>query len=153
MIDMEKNVTILLVEDNLGHARLVEKNLRRASITNPIIVLGDGAQAMEYLFSEGSYEGEPIPENLLVMLDLNLPVMDGYQVLRRMKNTKATRRIPIIILTTTDDPREIHRCYDLGCNVYLTKPVDYEEFCEAIRKLGLFFSVVAVPKERASSDE
>lgn len=142
-----QNVTILLVEDNPGHARLVEKNLRRANLNNPIVTLGDGGQAMSYVFREGPYSDAPMPENLLVLLDLNLPVMDGYQVLRRMKENEATRRIPVIILTTTDDPREIHRCYDLGCNVYLTKPVDYDDFSEAIRKLGLFLSVVAIPEE------
>ena len=115
-----KTVTILLVEDNPGHARLVEKNLHRANITNPIIILSDGRQAMDYLFREGIYSGAPIPENLLVLLDLNLPVVDGYQVLRRMKENAATRRIPVIVLTTTDDAREINRCYDLGCNVYIT---------------------------------
>ena len=153
MTNIAKNVTIVLVEDNPGHARLVEKNLRRAKLTNPIVMLGDGRQAIDYLFHEGAYADQPIPENLLVLLDLNLPLMDGYQVLRQMKENEATRRIPVIILTTTDDPREINRCYDLGCNVYLTKPVDYDDFCEAIRKLGLFLSVVALPRERSDSYE
>lgn len=148
-----KNVTILLVEDDPGHARLVEKNLRRANIHNPIVKFEDGGQAMNYLFGEGAYSGNPIPENLLVLLDLNLPVMDGYRILRRMKEDESTRRIPVIILTTTDDPREIVRCYDLGCNVYITKPVDYEEFSEAIRKLGLFLSVVVIPREGSYSHE
>lgn len=153
MANISKDVTILLVEDDPGHARLVEKNLLRANFANPIIKLTDGRQAMEYLFREGSYSGEPMPGNLLVLLDLNLPVMDGYQVLRRMKENPSTQRIPIIILTTTDDTREIDRCYDLGCNVYITKPVDYNSFSEAIRKLGLFLSVVAVPKERKDDYE
>jgi CheY-like chemotaxis protein len=147
IMNTAQNVTILLVEDNPGHARLVEKNLRRANINNPIVTVDDGGKAIAYVFREGPYSDAPTPENLLVLLDLNLPVMDGYQVLRRMKENEATRRIPIIILTTTDDPREIHRCYDLGCNVYLTKPVDYEDFSEAIRKLGLFLSVVTIPEE------
>jgi CheY-like chemotaxis protein len=82
---------------------------------------------------------------MLVMLDLNMPVLDGYQVLQRMKSDERTRRIPVVILTTTDDAREVQRCYDLGCNVYITKPVDYEQFAEAIRKIGLFLSVVTVP--------
>jgi CheY-like chemotaxis protein len=152
-MNIAKNVTILLVEDNPGHARLVEKNLRRANLNNPIVILGDGGQAVDYLFREGCYSREPMPENLLVLLDLNLPVMDGYQVLSRMKENDTTRRIPVIVLTTTDDPREIDRCYDLGCNVYLTKPVDYEEFSEAIRKLGLFLSVVAIPNEGSNGHE
>jgi len=153
MTTITKDVTILLVEDDPGHARLVEKNLRRANLTNPIVPLSDGRQAMDYLFREGPYSDDPIPANLLVLLDLNLPVMDGYQVLRRMKGNDSTRRIPVIVLTTTDDEREIDRCYDLGCNVYITKPVDYEGFSEAIRKLGLFLSVVAIPKERTNGHE
>jgi CheY-like chemotaxis protein len=153
MVNTTKNVTILLVEDDPGHARLVEKNLRRANLTNSIVMLNDGRQAMDYLFREGSFSGDPMPENLLVLLDLNLPLVDGYQILHRMKANDATRRIPVIMLTTTDDPREIERCYDLGCNIYLTKPVDYEEFSEAIRKLGLFLSVVAIPKEGSNCHE
>ena len=83
---------------------------------------------------------------LLVLLDLNLPVLDGYQVLKRMKEDERTKRIPVIILTTTDDTREVSRCYELGCNVYITKPVDYERFSDAIRKIGLFLSVVTIPE-------
>jgi CheY-like chemotaxis protein len=153
MTSIAKNVTILLVEDDPGHARLVEKNLRRANLTNPIVALGDGRQAMDYLFREGAFSGDPTPGNLLVLLDLNLPVMDGYQVLRRMKADASTKRIPVIVLTTTDDAREIDRCYELGCNVYITKPVEYEGFSEAIRKLGLFLSVVSIPKERTNGHE
>jgi len=82
---------------------------------------------------------------LLVMLDLNLPEISGLQVLKRMRENKATRRIPVIILTTSDDDHDIALCYELGCNVYVTKPVDYAKFSEAIRKLGLFMSVVRVP--------
>jgi CheY-like chemotaxis protein len=134
-----QEVTILLVEDDAGHARLIEKNLRRSSITNEIITVSDGQQALDYL-SRGKR-----PQPLLVLLDLNLPVLDGYQVLERMKADERTRRIPVIVLTTTDDPREMSRCYNLGCNVYITKPVDYEQFSEAIHKLGLFLSVVTIP--------
>ncbi len=80
-----------------------------------------------------------------MLLDLNLPRLDGYQVLTRLKADERTRHIPIIILTTTDEPQEIERCYALGCNVYVTKPVEYDEFAEAIRKLGLFLSIVKIP--------
>lgn len=152
MTSIAKDVTILLVEDDPGHARLVEKNLRRANFANPIVKLSDGGQAMDYLFRKGPYSGDTAPANLLVLLDLNLPVMDGYQVLRHMKENASTQRIPVIILTTTDDEREVERCYDLGCNVYITKPVDYEGFSEAVRKLGLFLSVVTIPKERANHE-
>jgi CheY-like chemotaxis protein len=139
------SVTIVMVEDDAGHARLIERNLRRAHITNDIVVLRDGQEAVEYFFpaGEAAAGGRTMP--LLVLLDLNLPGLDGYQVLTRLKAGERTRRIPVIILTTTDDPREIERCYELGCNVYITKPVEYERFTEAIRKLGLFLSVVKIP--------
>jgi len=140
-----QEVSILLVEDDPGHARLIEKNLRRSNITNAVIIVGDGQQALDYLFGEGEYAGSEYASPLLVLLDLNLPVLDGYQVLKRMKADERTRRIPVIILTTTDDTREVARCYDLGCNVYMTKPVDYEQFSDAIRKIGLFLSVVTIP--------
>ena len=138
-------VTILLVEDDPGHARLIEKNLRRSNITNEILSIHNGRQAVDYLFKQGDYVGSPHATPLLVLLDLNLPGLDGYQVLQKMKGDKRTKRIPVVILTTTDDKREVKKCYELGCNVYITKPVDYEHFSEAIRKIGLFLSVVTVP--------
>lgn len=146
-----QHVTILLVEDDPGHARLIEKNLRRAKIANQIIHVDDGQKAVDFLLRQGEYAGREHPDNLLVMLDLNMPVMDGYQVLERIKQEESTRRIPVIVLTTTDDLREVSRCYDLGCNVYVTKPVDYESFTEAIKNLGMFVSVVTVPKEEEHS--
>jgi CheY-like chemotaxis protein len=147
----KQEVTILLVEDDPGHARLIEKNLRRSNITNDLIVLSDGQQAVDYLFGTGAYAGAKRSTRLLMLLDLNLPVLDGYQVLRRMKGDERTKRIPVVILTTTDDAREVGRCYELGCNVYVTKPVEYEQFSEAIRELGLFLTVVAVPDGELAS--
>lgn len=140
-----QEVTILLVEDDPGHARLIQKNLRRSNINNEIVALTDGQQAVDFLFAEGQYADHKRPSPLLVLLDLNMPVLDGYQVLERMKANEQTKRIPVVILTTTDDAREVERCYNLGCNVYITKPVDYEQFAEAIRKIGLFLSVVTIP--------
>jgi CheY-like chemotaxis protein len=139
-------VDILLVEDDPGHARLIEKNLRRSNITNQITIINDGQQAIDYLFKEGNYTSSAHPSPLLVLLDLNLPGLDGYQILERMKGNSKTKHIPVIMLTTTDDIREVARCYSLGCNVYITKPVDYEQFSEAIRKIGLFLSVVTMPQ-------
>jgi CheY-like chemotaxis protein len=140
-----QDVTILLVEDDSGHSRLIEKNLRRANIKNDIAFATNGQEALDYLFCEGSYANSKHTSHILVMLDLNMPVLDGYQVLERMKNDERTKRIPVVILTTTDDSREVRRCYDLGCNVYITKPVEYEQFSEAIRKLGLFLVVASIP--------
>jgi CheY-like chemotaxis protein len=147
-------VIILLVEDDPGHARLIGKNLRRSNVANDAITVGDGQQALDYLLGEGEYAGRERASPLLVLLDLNLPVLDGYQVLERMKADKRTRSIPVIILTTTDDPREVSRCHALGCSVYITKPVEYERdrlrstFSKAIRQLGLFLSIVTLPNGR-----
>jgi CheY-like chemotaxis protein len=140
-----QDVTILLVEDDPGHTRLIEKNLRRANIKNEIVFATNGQEALDYLFREGGYADNKHTSHMLVLLDLNLPVLDGYQVLERMKNDDRTKRIPVVILTTTDDSREVRRCYELGCNVYITKPMDYEQFSEAIRKLGLFLLVATMP--------
>lgn len=141
MASDKREITILLAEDDPGHARLIQKNLRRGNIMNPVVTVGDGQAALDYLYGHLG-DHQPL---MLVLLDLNMPVLDGYQVLERMKADERTRRIPVIVLTTTSDPREVDRCYDLGCNVYVTKPVDYEQFSEAIRKLGLFLSVVTIP--------
>jgi CheY-like chemotaxis protein len=140
-------VTVVLVEDNEGHARLIEKNLRRANISNPIVKLEDGQRALDYLFGKEGHVNTHHPPPLLMLLDLNLPVVDGYRVLEKMKSDPRTKTIPIIILTTTDDIHEINRCYELGCNVYITKPVEYAQFAEAIAQLGLFLSVVMLPDE------
>jgi CheY-like chemotaxis protein len=140
-----EQVTILMVEDDPGHARLIEKNLRRAHISNPIVTVDDGQKAVDFLFNQGDYANHPHPTPLLVLLDLNIPVVDGYAVLKRMKADEKTRRIPVVILTTTDDQREIAKCYELGCNIYITKPVDYDQFTEAIRQLGLFLAVIKIP--------
>jgi CheY-like chemotaxis protein len=138
-------VTILLVEDDPGHARLIEKNLRRASVKNRIDLVLDGQQAVDYLFCEGEYADRQRSAPLLVLLDLNLPVLDGYQVLKRIKADERTKRIPVVILTTADDAREVARCYELGCSVYITKPVDYDQFSEAMGKVGLLLTINMIP--------
>jgi CheY-like chemotaxis protein len=144
----EQMVTILVVEDDPGHARLIERNLRYSNIANEIIKLTNGQQAVDYLFGEGEYEREPhYATSLLVLLDLNLPVLDGFQVLKRMKSDDRTKHIPVIMVTSSDDTQDVSKCYELGCSVFLTKPLlDYEQFSDAIRKLGLFLSVVKVPQ-------
>jgi CheY-like chemotaxis protein len=138
---------ILLVEDDPGHVLLIEKNLRRAGVTNEIIKMDDGGKAVEFLFKEGEFAAASSPMPLLILLDLNLPVLNGLQVLQRIKADERTRRIPVVMLTTTDSQQEITRCYDLGCNIYIVKPVDYVKFSETIRNLGLFLSTVKTPDE------
>lgn len=141
------HVTIVMVEDDLGHAKLIEKNLRRAGIMNEIIHIDNGRKAADYLLGRGEYSGKRRTAPMLILLDLNLPELDGFQILEMIKNDTETRLVPVIILTTTDNPREVERCYALGCNVYVTKPVEYEAFAESIRKLGLLLAVVKVPGE------
>ncbi len=140
------NVDILLVEDDPGHARLIEKNLRRGGIANTIHIIDNGRKAMDYLFCEGEHKNNRHEAPLLVLLDLNLPEVDGYTILERLKSSDKTREIPVVMLTTTGDNGEVSRCYKLGCNVFVTKPVDYDQFSEAIARLGLFLSIVVVPE-------
>jgi CheY-like chemotaxis protein len=136
--------SIVMIEDDEGHARLIEKNLRRAGIGNDMMHISNGAKAIDYFF--GQEGGNLKQEQILVLLDLNLPEVDGYEIIKRLKGDERTKAIPIIVLTTTDNPREIDRCYQLGCNVYITKPVEYDNFSDAIRKLGLMLAVVKVPQ-------
>jgi CheY-like chemotaxis protein len=143
----ELSQPILLVEDDPGHVLLIEKNLRRAGVTNEIIKMDDGGRAVEFLFREAEFAAASNPMPLLILLDLNLPVLNGLQVLQRIKADERTRRIPVVMLTTTDSQQEITRCYDLGCNIYIVKPVDYVKFSETIRNLGLFLSTVKTPDE------
>jgi CheY-like chemotaxis protein len=142
---MSDPVTIIMIEDDEGHARLIERNIRRSGVNNQIIPFTNGTEAVSYLLGKDGtaveHEGKP----LLILLDLNLPDMTGIDILKRVKENKYLKATPVVVLTTTDDSQEIKRCYELGCNVYITKPVNYESFANAIRQLGLFFSVIQVP--------
>ena len=140
----DQPVTIVMIEDDEGHARLIEKNIRRAGISNMIRHFTDGTSALEYLYHDLGGPAHDGPA--LVLLDLNLPDMSGTDILAKIKSEAKLKRTPVVVLTTTDDKVEIQRCYDLGCNVYITKPVNYESFADAIRQLGLFLSVIQVPE-------
>lgn len=139
-------VTIIMVEDDEGHARLIEKNIRRAGVANEIVAFGNGTEALAYLLGPDGTGIVNKGRQLLVLLDLNLPDMTGIDILEKVKGNEHTKRSPVVVLTTTDDQREIQRCYDLGANVYITKPVDYDGFANAIKQLGLFFSVMQIPE-------
>jgi CheY-like chemotaxis protein len=141
-----KPVTIIMVEDDEGHARLIEKNIRRAGVNNEIVPFASGTAALDFLMGKDRSGEVSAGRQLLILLDLNLPDMTGVDILEKVKNNVHTKRSPVVVLTTTDDEREIQRCYDLGANVYITKPVDYESFANAIRQLGLSFSVMQVPE-------
>lgn len=139
------DVTILLVEDDDGHARLIEKALRRSGIANRVDRAADGRLAVDYLWRRGSFAGSTLPLPLLVVLDLNLPVLGGLQVLERMRADDRLGRVPVIVLTTADDTRDVNRCYDLGCNFYVTKPTSYDALCDVVARVGTILTVVAMP--------
>jgi CheY-like chemotaxis protein len=139
-------VSIVMIEDDEGHGRLIEKNIRRAGVHNEIVPFVNGGDALRYLLGDDNSGEVSAGRQLLILLDLNLPDMTGIDILEKLKNNPHTKRSPVVVLSTTDDAREIQRCYDLGANVYITKPVNYEDFANAIRQLGLFFAVMQVPE-------
>jgi CheY-like chemotaxis protein len=132
-------ITILIAEDDDGHAELVRAQLLEAGIRNPYIRFRDGQELWSYLDTKGRAGG-----SFLVLLDIRMPRMDGVEALRRIKGDEALCRIPVIMLTTTDDPHEIEECYDLGCNCYVTKPVEFNVFAETLNRLGLFIMIMRV---------
>lgn len=145
-----ESLSIVLAEDDDGHATLIHRNLERAGFVNGFVRVKDGQEALDLIRGEGSHAGQPPHGNILLLLDINMPRLDGVEVLRRLKADARTNAIPVIMLTTTDDPREVERCYQLGCSVYVTKPVEYADFIEAIKRLGLFLQVVQVPRTSPS---
>ena len=144
-------LVILLAEDDDGHAYLIQENLRDCGIANRVIHVRDGQEALDYIGRRGAYVGRVPNGPLLLLLDINMPRLDGVETLRRLKADPVTDQLPVIMLTTTDDPREVRRCYELGCASYVTKPVEYDRFVEAVRRLGLFLSIVQVPREDAAA--
>ena len=143
---MTKEVVILIAEDDEGHARLIEKNLSRAGLHNPIERFANGQEILDFLFCRGDGPHRTSDTPYLVLLDIRMPKVDGVEVLRQVKEDPQLRKMPIIMLTTTDDPREVERCHRLGCSTYIVKPVVYERFAEAINRMGLFISLVQVPQ-------
>src|SRR6201746_306379 len=143
---MTKPVTIIMIEDDEGHARLIERNIRRSGVNNEIVPFTNGTAAVNYLFGADGSGLEHKGQALLILLDLNLPDMTGIEILKRVKENRYLKCAPVVVLTTTDDAQEVKRCYELGCNVYITKPVNYERFANAMRQLGFFSPVIRVPK-------
>jgi two-component system, response regulator len=128
---------ILLVEDNVSDIDLTRRAFDRAHITNALVVVQDGREAVEYLLGPGARR---LPA--LVLLDLKLPILDGLEVLRRIRAEDRTRRLPVVILTSSKEEEDVAAGYDLGANSYIRKPVDFGRFSEAIRQLGLYWLVI-----------
>ncbi len=146
---MTKEVIILVADDDLGHVRLIEKNLRRAGLSNPIERFENGQEILDFLFGRGERRCSR-ELSYLLLLDIRMPKVDGVEVLRQLKGDPELKKIPILMLTTTDDPREVERCHELGCNSYIVKPVDHEKFADAIKQMGLFISLVQVPESHST---
>jgi CheY-like chemotaxis protein len=145
---MTKEVTILIADDDHGHVRLIEKNLTRAGLHNPIERFVNGQEVLDFLFARGPRQRAK-EASYLLLLDIRMPQVDGVEVLRQIKSDPELRKMPVLMLTTTDDPREVERCHALGCGSYIVKPVDYEKFAEAVKHLGMFIALVQVPEVRA----
>lgn len=133
-----ETVTVLIAEDDEGHAVLIREHLEDAGLANPILRFRDGQEALDW------FQGPGRGERCILLLDINMPRVGGVEVLRRLKADPATRRVPVIMLTTTDDPAEVAVCYDAGCNLYLTKPRSFEAFSEALLRLGRFLPEIQV---------
>jgi CheY-like chemotaxis protein len=143
-VKTNNEIIILIAEDDDGHAELIVEGLRETGLKNEIIRFENGQEIWEYLL-DALKDGMPVDGiEYLVLLDINMPRMDGTEVLRRIKNHENMKNIPVIMLTTTDDPREIEKCYQLGCNVYITKPVEFIKFAETLQKLGFFLQIIKV---------
>jgi CheY-like chemotaxis protein len=144
---------ILVAEDDEGHAGLIRKNLARAGIVNELLHFKDGQEILDFLFQKGDGPHRRSGSAYLLLLDIRMPKVDGVQVLEQVKADPELRKLPVIMITTTDDPREVARCHALGCSNYIAKPVDYDNFVNAIRQLGLFLAVVQVPMINGESVE
>ncbi len=140
-----KQFTILIADDDDGHAYLVEDSLRRSGVTVPLIRFQDGQEVLDFLFGRTV---EPLfdpAQKYLLLLDIRMPKVDGVEVLQRLKRDSKLRKLPVILLTTTEDPREVIKCHEIGCNAYIQKPVSWEKFAAAINKLGDFITMVQIP--------
>jgi two-component system, response regulator len=139
---------ILLVEDNADDVELTTLALAEAKITNPVVVARNGVEALDYLFATGAYAGRDTTDQpVVVLLDIKLPLLSGIDVLRRMREDERTRRIPVVMLTSSKEQVDIAATYDLGANSYVQKPVDFENFVVAARQLGLYWTVLNQPAE------
>jgi two-component system response regulator len=143
---MNRSNFILLVEDNADDVELTLRAFRKSKILNEIVVVRDGVEALDYLFGTGTHAGRnPKTNPEVILLDLKLPKIGGLEVLRRLRAEEQTRRIPVVVLTSSNEERDILTSYDLGANSFVRKPVDFAQFVEAARQLGLYWLVTNEP--------
>jgi CheY-like chemotaxis protein len=142
---MNNDMVVIIAEDDDGHAALIQKNLQRAGIINDKLRFRNGEEVLDFLFDR--HENKRNPDlSYLLLLDIRMPRVDGIEVLRQIKEDEGLRKLPVIMLTTTDDPVEVDKCHQLGCNNYIVKPLNYEHFVDVIKRLGLFMKIVQIPK-------
>lgn len=140
------NKTIMLVDDNEDDVFLTLRALKKSNIANEVIVARDGLEALDYLFGTRPYAGRNLDQMpVVILLDLNMPRMSGHQVLKKIRENPLTRLLPVVILTASKEESDIFKSYELGSNAYVRKPVDFIQFAEAIKQLGLFWLVLNEP--------
>lgn len=149
-LKMNEEITILIAEDDDGHAFLIQNNLADAGILNNIIRFKDGVETLAFLQKKNAQTHRISNRPYLLLLDIRMPRMDGLETLKIIKNDPELMKIPVIMLTTTDNPREIEECYKLGCNCYLTKPVNPMQFTELLKRLGMFIVIMKVATANGS---
>ncbi len=146
---MEKEeITLLLADDDEGHLKLIKRNLKRGGITNEIICFSDGKEILDFLFPANNGPHLTKGRRYFLLLDIRMPKINGVNVLKKIKENEELRTMPVLMLTTTDDPEEMKKCYNLGCNYYITKPVKYSEFEEVIRQISLLIKDVKSPETK-----
>lgn len=144
---MSEPFSVVLAEDDEGHATLVRRNLRRAGLPSEPVHVRDGQEVLDYIYRRAPWTGRSKHDALVLLLDLNMPRLGGLEVLRRLKSDKQLSRIPVFVLTTTDDPVELDRCYALGASACIVKPVDYTAFSDTVQRLGQFLLTASIPGE------
>ena len=143
---------ILLVEDNPSDIGLTQRAFQKNGISNKLVIAEDGQEALDYLFGTGAHAGRNMDEMpMVILLDLKLPRIDGFEVLRRLRADSSTRRIPVVILTSSSEEQDIAASYDLGTNSYIRKPVDFHQFADVIKQLGMYWLVTNQPPPNGSS--
>jgi two-component system, response regulator len=150
---MNEEKVVLLVEDNADDIDLTLRSFRQSKVANKIVVAKDGAEAIDYLFCQGPYAGREARNPVMVLLDLKLPKIDGIEVLRRIRGHQATEKIPVVVLTTSDEVKDKIASYELWANSYIRKPVDFDQFVETTRQLGLYWLVLNEPPPAKASSE
>ncbi len=143
-----EEIEIVIVEDDPNDAELITRVLKKHNLANKLILLKDGVEALDFLFAEGSYAKRIDVSPKVILLDLKLPKLNGIEVLQRIKNNDRTKNIPVVVLTSSREDRDLRDAYDLGVNSYVTKPINFEEFAKAVAELGLYWLMLNKSYER-----